>query len=87
MGCSAAIAAMAGGRVGNLVFANPNEAGPAAANDNILVTIFLRGGCDGLSMIAPYNDPIYVAKRGDILREAPTGHLNGQAVLAGRGAP
>jgi uncharacterized protein (DUF1501 family) len=65
-GCSAAIAAMAGGRVGNLVFANPAESGPAAANDNILVTIFLRGGCDGLSMVAPFNDPIYQAKRGSI---------------------
>jgi uncharacterized protein (DUF1501 family) len=66
MGCSAAIAAMAGGRVGNLVFANPNQIDSAAGSDNILVTIFLRGGCDGLSLIAPYNDPIYVAKRADI---------------------
>jgi uncharacterized protein (DUF1501 family) len=66
MGCSAAIAAMAGGRVGNLVFASPDATGAAAANGNILVTIFLRGGCDGLSMIAPYNDPIYIAKRSDL---------------------
>jgi len=65
-GCSAAIAAMAGGRVGNLVFANPNQVGTTAGNDNILVTIFLRGGCDGLSMIAPYDDPIYIARRGAI---------------------
>ena len=53
---------MAGGRVGNLVFANPNATGPAAANDDILVTVFLRGGCDGLSLVAPYDDPIYVDK-------------------------
>ncbi len=66
MGCSAAIAAMAGGRVGNLVFANPNETGPAAANDDIFITVFLRGGCDGLSLVSPYDDPIYVAKRGSI---------------------
>jgi uncharacterized protein (DUF1501 family) len=64
---------MAGGRVGNLVFANPNATGPAAANDDILVTIFLRGGCDGLSLVAPYDDPIYVTKRGSI---AVTGALN-----------
>jgi uncharacterized protein (DUF1501 family) len=57
---------MAGGRVGNLVFANPNETGPAAANDDIFITVFLRGGCDGISLVAPYDDPIYVAKRGSI---------------------
>jgi uncharacterized protein (DUF1501 family) len=57
---------MAGGRVGNLVFANPSTNGPAAANDDILVTIFLRGGCDGLSLVAPYDDPIYVTKRDNI---------------------
>ncbi|KPV46873.1 hypothetical protein SE17_42940, partial [Kouleothrix aurantiaca] len=27
--------------------------------------VFLRGGCDGLSLVAPYDNPIYVAKRGD----------------------
>jgi uncharacterized protein (DUF1501 family) len=66
MGCSAAIAAMAGGRVGNLVFANPRESGPTAANDDIFITVFLRGGCDGLSLVSPYDDPIYIAKRGSI---------------------
>jgi uncharacterized protein (DUF1501 family) len=57
---------MAGGRVGNLVFANPHESGPAAANDDIFITVFLRGGCDGLSLVTPYDDPIYVSKRGSI---------------------
>lgn len=57
---------MAGGRVGNLVFANPNESGPAAANDDIFITVFLRGGCDGLSLVTPYGDPIYTTKRGSI---------------------
>ena len=65
MGCSAAIASMAGGRVGNLIFANPHAAGPAATTDDILVMVFLRGGCDGLSLVTPYDNPIYVAKRGD----------------------
>lgn len=30
---------------------------------NILVTIFLRGGCDGLNLVAPSADPIYIAER------------------------
>lgn len=72
VGCSAAIAAMAGGRVGNLVFADPLAGGLAAANDHILVMVFLRGGCDGLSLVSPYDDPNYVAKRGDL---AVTGAL------------
>ncbi len=67
IGCSAAIAAMAGGRVGNLVFADPRAA--AAANDNMLVMVFLRGGCDGLSLVSPYDNPIYVAKRGDASKD------------------
>ena len=65
VGCSAAIASMAGGRVGNLVFAGPHATGTAAANDHTLVMVFLRGGCDGLSLVAPYDNPIYIAKRGD----------------------
>jgi uncharacterized protein (DUF1501 family) len=64
-GCSAAIAAMAGGRIGGLVFDDPDfvSTAQAAANDQILVMVFLRGGCDGLSLVSPYNDGIYVAHR------------------------
>jgi uncharacterized protein (DUF1501 family) len=62
VGCSAAIAAMAGGRVGNLVFASEATSTP----EDILVVVFLRGGCDGLSLVAPVNDPVYVAERGRI---------------------
>ena len=34
-----------------------------AGNDNILVVIFLRGGCDGLNLLAPSADDIYRTER------------------------
>jgi uncharacterized protein (DUF1501 family) len=61
MGCSAAIAAMAAGKVSQLVFAD--EASAAASNE-IMVVVFLRGGCDGLSLLSPYDDPTYRQARG-----------------------
>ena len=74
VGCSTAIGAMAGGRLGQLVFAAEPQAGTTssaylplmgrARADEIFVMVFLRGGCDSLSMISPYDDPIYVTKRG-----------------------
>jgi uncharacterized protein (DUF1501 family) len=68
IGCSAAIAAMAGSRIGGLVFDDPDFHGTAhaAGSDDILVTVFLRGGCDGLSLVSPFDDPIYVAQRGGL---------------------
>ncbi|GAC1353514.1 MAG: DUF1501 domain-containing protein [Herpetosiphon sp.] len=67
VGCSAAVAAMAGGRLSNLVFGDSAQAAtPANAANEILVVIFLRGGCDGLSLISPYDDPLYAAARGKL---------------------
>ena len=63
VGCSTAIAAMAGGRVSNVAFATEASAN---ATDEILVVVFLRGGCDGLSVVAPFDDPTYVRSRGQI---------------------
>lgn len=63
MGCSAAIAAMAAARVGQLAFAEPAQ--PQATNE-IFVQIFLRGGCDGLSLLSPYDDNDYRDKRGTL---------------------
>jgi uncharacterized protein (DUF1501 family) len=63
MGCSAAIAAMAAARVGQLAFAEPAQ--PQATNE-IFVQIFLRGGCDGLSLLSPYDDPHYRNARGTL---------------------
>lgn len=68
-GCSAAIAAMAGGRINGLVFDDPDFTGQAlaaGANDEIFVMVFLRGGCDGLSLVSPYNDPTYRSRRGGL---------------------
>lgn len=81
VGCSAAIAAMAGGRLGNMVFANPAEtSSPLAATNEILVTIFLRGGCDGLNLVAPFDDARYVAARGSI-RIPENGAQNGALLI------
>lgn len=49
-GCSAAIAALAGSRLGYLGLA---PAGTPSANGEVLVYIFLRGGMDGLSLVPP----------------------------------
>ena len=49
VGCSAAIAAMAGGRLGYVAFGSPLQ----EPNQEILVVIFLRGGMDGLSAVMP----------------------------------
>lgn len=72
IGCSAAIAAMAGGRVGNLAFAQG-----AGGTDETIVVVFLRGGCDGLSLVSPYDDDNYVNNRGDLaLKNALTLNIN-----------
>uniref|UniRef100_UPI002ACD298C DUF1501 domain-containing protein n=1 Tax=Chloroflexus sp. TaxID=1904827 RepID=UPI002ACD298C len=63
MGCSAAIAAMAAARIGQLAFAEPAQ--PQATNE-IFVQIFLRGGCDGLSLLSPYDDSYYRTARGTL---------------------
>lgn len=46
VGCSAAIAAMAGSRLSFAAFGDPGDR-------DVLVVIFLRGGADGLSIVAP----------------------------------
>jgi uncharacterized protein (DUF1501 family) len=62
VGCSAAIAAMAGGRLGHMAFAQPGT----AATDEIMLLVFLRGGIDGLNLLAPFDDAIYQDTRGTI---------------------
>lgn len=58
VGCSAAIAAMAGSRIGGFGFTNDGESAK-----EIFIYVFLRGGCDGLNLVAPVNDPSYIAER------------------------
>lgn len=49
MGCSSAIAALAGSRFNGVAFGNPEE----EPNQEILLTVFLRGGIDALNLIPP----------------------------------
>ena len=54
MGCSAAIAAMAGSRITNLAFAAPNA---ASESPGVLVVVFLRGGWDALNVVPVIGGP------------------------------
>ncbi len=72
VGCSAAIAAMAGSSITGFSFA-PQE---VTAKD-IFIYVFLRGGCDGLNLVGPANDSYYVAERPLELRISDTGENAG----------
>ena len=66
VGCSAGIAALAGARLNSVVFGSPED----EPNQEILLTIFLRGGCDGLSLVPPIAGPdrgFYEAARPDLM--------------------
>ncbi len=49
MGCSSTVAAMAGARFNTVVFGDPED----EPNQEILLTIFLRGGMDALNFMPP----------------------------------
>lgn len=68
-GCCAGIAALAGTRVDSLAFGDAKD----TSRRDLLVVIFLRGGFDGLSLVAPTDDRSYVAARGGDLRVANRG--------------
>ncbi len=79
VGCSAAIAAMAGGRLGYVAFGSPLQ----EPNQEILVVVFLRGGMDGLSVVMPIagNDRgYYESNRADIA--IPTSGTNAALPLS-----
>jgi uncharacterized protein (DUF1501 family) len=60
VGCSAAIAAMSGGRLTGMALGAPNS------EAEVLVTVFLRGGWDALSVLPPLGGPdraLYEAAR------------------------
>ena len=46
-------------------------------NNEIFVLVFLRGGCDGLQLIGPVNDPHYFADREPALRVSESGEHGG----------
>ena len=62
---------MAGSRLTSLCFAD--AAAQAVPHFGIVVVLFLRGGMDGLNLIAPVNDPHYIAARLPALRVLPDG--------------
>lgn len=53
VGCSAAIAGMAGTRFGNLLFASPES----QVNHETVLIVFARGGLDGLNLVFPTGGP------------------------------
>lgn len=59
-GCCSGIAALAGTRLGNLSFGqNPGQR-------DVIISVFLRGGLDALSLLAPFDDSEYHAARPDL---------------------
>lgn len=85
LGCSAGIAAMAGGRLGGLVFADPKRRQQGGGKDPILLVVFLRGGMDGLNFCAPVDDRDYMAARAGDLRIHDSGELAGLSLERGLG--
>lgn len=71
--CSGSLASIAGSRITNLAYATD----VASAPDNLLVVLFLRGGCDGLNLVAPVNDKSYIAARPEHLRLTDKGKHEG----------
>lgn len=51
--------------------------------DDLLVVVFLRGGCDGLNLVAPVSDPGYGPARGVPLRVGESGARRGLALANG----
>ena len=78
MGCSAAIAAMAGSRITGFSFAQQ-----ASQNKDTFIYVFLRGGCDGLHLVGPANDAFYIAERPLELRVSDSGENAGLSLNNG----
>jgi uncharacterized protein (DUF1501 family) len=64
--------------VRNLAFAESSTVRP------ILVVVHLRGGCDGLNLVSPANDPIFIEARASDLRVAADGADAGFRSRTGR---
>ena len=79
-GCSAAIAALSGARLTDLAFAAPHA---SAHGGDVLVSVFLRGGLDGLNLCVPYFEDLYYQYRPDI-HVRPPGRPNGALDLDGQ---
>lgn len=65
VGCSSAIAAMAGARLSHVAFGSAED----EPNQDILVVLFLRGGLDGLNVVFPWEGTdrgIYEVQRSEL---------------------
>lgn len=69
-----------GGGIQRLAFA---EDSAAASGRDLLVVVFLRGGCDGLGVLAPVDDASYRAARLAHLRIVEKGERPGLAIKNG----
>lgn len=65
--CTAAGVFLPGSPLGRLAFAADGPPSP------LTVVVFLRGGCDGLNLVAPCNDPAYIEARPTELRLLDSG--------------
>lgn len=72
IGCSTAIAAMAGSSIESFAFSEE-----AKENKDIFVFVFLRGGCDGLNLVAPVSDKNYQDARPAHLKVSDNGSNKG----------
>lgn len=77
-GAGAAGVALSGAAITRLAFGEPND--PAAGD--VIVQVFLNGGSDGLSLVAPYGEGSYYDNRPGIAVPEP-GQTNGALDLNG----
>ena len=67
-----AVSAMIGSQLNSFAFAEEDT-----AQRDMLLVVFLRGGCDGLSLVAPAADKDYIAARGGNLAVTTSGNNKG----------
>jgi uncharacterized protein (DUF1501 family) len=77
VGCSNAIAALAGGRLRDVVLGPETD----TTQRDTFVLVFLRGGCDGLSLVAFYADDEYMNNRPTLKINAPGSSQNAAYAL------
>lgn len=75
VGCGAGAGLLAMSRL--QVLAAPMERRFLLADDQLFVVVFLRGGCDGLQLVAPSSDAIYNDSRTGNLKTTDSGSTKG----------
>lgn len=78
---TAAAGAVASTAMPRVAFSASSGSGGGAQRD-VLISIFLRGGMDGLSAVVPYGDPDYASMRGPLAIPGPSSG-NGSVDLDG----